>query len=140
MSYRNITKLSLAALVLAGFAGQASAGFFTSSQSIAGKSKAAIAECAGGDLISKKKNSWTYQSLGTKFYKYVWKNRPPEISIPGGKYIANTGFTPSILRKNKCNVTFHFKNGVVSDMDFRANVRGTQREFTCGIVTDRCLR
>jgi len=140
MSYRNYTKISLAVLVLAIFAGQASAGFFTSSRFIAGKSKAEIAECAGGDLISKKKNSWTYQSVGTKFYKHVWKNRPPEISIPGGSYTANAGFTPSILHNNKCNVTFRFKKGVVSDMEFKANVRGTQREFTCGIVTDRCLR
>jgi len=140
MAFRNITSLSVAAIAVAVFAGPASAGFFTSSQFIMGKSKSAIAECAGGDRISMKKNSWTYQSVGKNFYKHVWKNRPPEISIPGGKYTANTGFTPTILRKNKCNVTFRFKNGVVSGMDFSANVRGTQREFTCGVVTDRCLR
>jgi len=140
MAYRTLTKLSLAAAALAILAGQASAGFFTSSRFIVGKSKAAIAECAGGDRISMKKNSWTYQSVGTKFYEKVWKNRPPELSIPGGKYTGGGGYTPSILHNNKCNVTFYFKNGVVSDMDFSANVRGTQREFTCGVVTDRCLR
>ncbi|MFV2035157.1 MAG: hypothetical protein ACC631_08630, partial [Halocynthiibacter sp.] len=125
-------------------AGQASAGFFTSPRFLVGKSKAAITQCAGGDRIATKNNSWTYQSVGTKFYKHIWKNRPPRLSIPRGGlgfgFGSPTDFSSPILNRNKCNVTFRFRKGVVTDVNFKANVRGTQREFTCGIVTDRCLR
>lgn len=140
MVSRGIMKISMAAVVVAVFAGQASAGFFTSPRFITGQSKAEISQCAGGELVSRTGNAWTYRSLGAKFYRHIWRNRPPSLSIPGGDYSSNSVFTPQILRKNKCDVTFRFRNGVVSDVDFKANVRGNQAEFTCGIVTDYCLR
>ncbi|VAV99933.1 hypothetical protein MNBD_ALPHA04-582 [hydrothermal vent metagenome] len=140
MASRSITKISLAALILAVLAGQASASFFTNPRLLKGQSKADISACAGGELVARTSKAWTYRSVGSAFYKHIWRNRPPRLSIPGGEHRASVGFVPPILRKNRCDVTFRFKNGAVSGVNFSTNVRGTQAEFTCGIVTDYCLR
>jgi len=137
-NFRNKTTLAVTFLLAVFTVEQASAGYYTSPRFLKGLSKAQISKCAGGQRISTDDGDWTYRSSGKKFHRHVWRHRAPEMSIPGGMYHSGA-VTPPILRGNLCDVTFEFENGRVSDVDFNTNVRATQAEFTCGIVTDHCL-
>ena len=134
----------LAGLLVLGAASSANAYSLTGQRVLVGQTKQQIAQCAGGDLVSKQKirggSAWTYRSSGRRTSLHAWRHSKPydpTTDRKGGAFMSNA--PASLLYKIDCDVRFTFKGNRVRRVDYYSNGGAWAHKLVCGVVTDYCL-